>query len=425
MPPRRRIAVGLSLLVLIISTPALTVEASASDDPAVAPVRRSACWVQHTGLPVTHVDAAMALLSTEGTFAPLREPALRVSERLARSTFAGPQRVRVATETLLEAEVPLWRMQALPAAAAGTALSLSHGDNVCLPEPLSEFYLSSSSVVRGQTAALRLETDRLAFCEIAYMGKVEPCYREGDTQLFALVGISALAEPGTYPVQVRLTTGGETTELSVPLEVEPGRYGFQFIDPPASLRALMDAELMTSEVNYLAQWGGLRSRLKLWDLPLAFPLEHKLSISADFGDRRSYGGMVSGYHSGVDYRAWTGLPVVAPADGVVVMAQTLEARGNAVLIDHGWGLVTGYWHLSRMDVEVGDWVRRGDAFARVGNTGLSTGSHLHWEVWVNGVSVDGKQWLDAECLAGAGLPPADADWVQDMVACEVEDYADE
>jgi len=80
-------------------------------------------------------------------------------------------------------------------------------------------------------------------------------------------------------------------------------------------------------------------------------------------------------------------------------------RGNAVLIDHGWGLVTGYWHLSKTYVQVGDAVTRGTVFAEVGSTGLSTGSHLHWEVWVNGVSVDGKQFLAPNGLAGVQLSP--------------------
>jgi murein DD-endopeptidase MepM/ murein hydrolase activator NlpD len=80
-------------------------------------------------------------------------------------------------------------------------------------------------------------------------------------------------------------------------------------------------------------------------------------------------------------------------------------RGNAVLIDHGWGLVTGYWHLSKTHVRVGDAVTRGSVFAEVGSTGLSTGSHLHWEVWVNGVSVDGKQLLARNGLAGIQLSP--------------------
>ncbi len=86
------------------------------------------------------------------------------------------------------------------------------------------------------------------------------------------------------------------------------------------------------------------------------------------------------------------------------MAEKLVARGNAVLIDHGWGLVTGYWHMSKIDVKVGQRLTRGEVIGKVGNTGLSTGSHLHFELWVNGVSVDGKQWLDPNGLTGYEFP---------------------
>jgi murein DD-endopeptidase MepM/ murein hydrolase activator NlpD len=68
-------------------------------------------------------------------------------------------------------------------------------------------------------------------------------------------------------------------------------------------------------------------------------------------------------------------------------------RGNAILIDHGWGVVTGYWHLSRIDVTVGQRVTQGQPIGAIGNTGLSTGPHLHWEMWVNGTAVSALQWL--------------------------------
>ena len=181
-------------------------------------------------------------------------------------------------------------------------------------------------------------------------------------------------EPGEYTVKIALQADGLETAFTVPLDVSAGRYGYQYIDPPAALSKLMDAELMQEELDYLALWRTIRTPERAWELPLAFPLPFQVAISAGYGDRRSYGGMVDGYHSGVDYRAWGGLSVLAPADGVVLLAERLEARGNAVLIDHGGGLVTGYWHLSRIDVEVGQHVKRGEAFALVGNTGLSTGA---------------------------------------------------
>jgi murein DD-endopeptidase MepM/ murein hydrolase activator NlpD len=78
----------------------------------------------------------------------------------------------------------------------------------------------------------------------------------------------------------------------------------------------------------------------------------------------------------------------------VVLAEPLTLWGNAVVIDHGWGVLTGYGHLSVIEVEVGQTVAAGDTIAKVGNTGLSTGAHLHWETWVGGTSVDSLQWLE-------------------------------
>ncbi len=273
----------------------------------------------------------------------------------------------------------------------------------CLPYPLVNLALTPQPLVRGKTALLSLETAEPSSCEATYLGQTEPCYTDDGTHLYVLLGISALSDAGDYEVAVRLETKGLETFFRVPLKVEAGRYGYQVINPPPALNKLMDAALMQGEMDYLANWRVIRTPERQWQFPLDFPLPQKVSVSADYGDRRSYGGLVNGYHSGVDYRAWTGLSVVAPAGGVVLLTEKLEARGNAILIDHGWGLVTGYWHLSQSNVKVGQHVQRGDVIGKVGNTGLSTGSHLHWEVWVNGVSVDGKQWLAADTWAQADL----------------------
>ncbi len=282
------------------------------------------------------------------------------------------------------------------------------GETSCLPYPLTGLNVSPQPVIRGRTALFVLETAEPAACEITYLGQTEPCYPLDESHLYAPVGLSALMEAGTYPVKIVVQASGLETALTIPLQVTAGRYGYQYINPPASLSKLMDPDLMQEEMDYLAMWRTIRTPQRAWDLPLAFPLPVQVAISANYGDRRSYGGMVAGYHSGVDYRAWGGMRVLAPADGVVLLAERLQARGNAVLIDHGGGLMTGYWHLSRIDVKVGQHVKRGEAFALVGNTGLSTGAHLHWEMWVNGVSVDSSQWLSADAFPGLVLPAHDA-----------------
>ncbi|CAN5475216.1 M23 family metallopeptidase [soil metagenome] len=103
-------------------------------------------------------------------------------------------------------------------------------------------------------------------------------------------------------------------------------------------------------------------------------------ISGLFGSQRIYKGEPGSYHSGVDIAQPTGTPVLAPADGVVILAAdhpfTLE--GNLLMIDHGMGLNSAFLHLSRIDVHVGERVQRGEQIGAVGMTGRATGPHLHW-----------------------------------------------
>lgn len=105
-------------------------------------------------------------------------------------------------------------------------------------------------------------------------------------------------------------------------------------------------------------------------------------ISGVYGSQRILGGVPRDPHYGVDIAVPAGTPVVAPADGVVVLASppVFSLEGNLVIIDHGMGLNTAYLHLSKVDVKAGDYLRRGQRIGSVGTTGRSTGPHLHWGV---------------------------------------------
>jgi hypothetical protein len=362
------------------------------------------CWIEQGGLPADHVQAAQDLLRPVFL---VRGHELRVPYSLARATLSETGPARASLEILNRYEIPLWRTKPVDwAESRQRPLALIHGVNACLPYPVKSVSAVPTSVIRGHSLAVAIELDRSAACRYTFLDETGPCYWEGERDAYVIVGLSALMEPGRYPLRIEIVSDGGEALVALPLEITPGTYGFQYIDPPPALSQLMNAELMASESAFLAQWRGLRSADRYWDLPLLFPLPETVPVTAGYGDRRSYGGMVEGYHSGVDYGAWGGMNVLAPASGTVVMVEPLEMRGNSVLIDHGWGLVTGYWHLSSVDVQVGDGVVRGQPFAQVGNTGLSTGPHLHWEVWSNGVSVDGRQWLAADFLTGIVLPPS-------------------
>ncbi len=112
----------------------------------------------------------------------------------------------------------------------------------------------------------------------------------------------------------------------------------------------------------------------------------------------------SAMHTGLDFPADTGTPIYAAAGGVVVIQEYHPAYGNMVEIDHGNDLITRYAHASRVHVNKGDIVKRGQKIAEVGSTGRSTGPHLHFEVWVAGVVQNPRRFLDAgESLASAEL----------------------
>jgi murein DD-endopeptidase MepM/ murein hydrolase activator NlpD len=130
-------------------------------------------------------------------------------------------------------------------------------------------------------------------------------------------------------------------------------------------------------------------------LPNSRPLKDRLEVSSEFGLRRNpFGGFSYEMHSGIDFRGPIGTPIYATADGIVVTAQSSGGYGKHVVIDHGYGYETLYAHMSDIEVQAGDRVRRGDLIGELGNTGRSSGPHLHYEVHRNGQAVNPRYYLD-------------------------------
>lgn len=129
---------------------------------------------------------------------------------------------------------------------------------------------------------------------------------------------------------------------------------------------------------------------KLWD-EVIFPRESR--VTSPFGTGREFNGQVQSRHTGVDLAGAIGAPVHVAADGIVALVDSFHLAGNVVYVNHGAGLVTGYFHLSEALVAEGDEVSAGDVIARVGATGRVTGPHLHWLVRYGSVSIDGMSLL--------------------------------
>jgi murein DD-endopeptidase MepM/ murein hydrolase activator NlpD len=127
-------------------------------------------------------------------------------------------------------------------------------------------------------------------------------------------------------------------------------------------------------------------------LPSIWPLHG--SIRADYGWRTHPILGTREFHKGIDIPGWVGAPVRAAADGLVVFSDWSKGYGLAVIIDHHNGYSTLYGHNQKLMVSVGDVVRKGQQISQVGNTGLSTGPHVHYEVNYNKSAMDPKNFLD-------------------------------
>lgn len=175
--------------------------------------------------------------------------------------------------------------------------------------------------------------------------------------------------------------------VSRTLSVAPGGWRIEQVDAPLNA-ARTDAEMARLRPGELAQIAAARridSSAGGWRQRFAWPVAGR--VSGLFGAQRVYRGAPGSFHSGVDVAAPTGTPVLAPADGVVVLAtgRPFTLEGNLVIIDHGMGLNSAFLHLSAIDVAVGRRVARGERIGRVGATGRATGPHMHW----------GMKWRDA------------------------------
>ncbi|HEY3587553.1 MAG TPA: M23 family metallopeptidase [Myxococcaceae bacterium] len=225
-------------------------------------------------------------------------------------------------------------------------------------------------------------------------------YRHGDGAE-ALVGIPVEDDPGL--VQVQVTAGGQ--KLVRPLEIIPPEFperkltvATKFVKIPASAKARIKADQAAFQ--------------KAWSTPFRpraftdnFEKPRDAVITAHFGDKRTLNGKKTTQHFGLDLDGSTGDEIRAANDGRVVMVRDCFTSGNTVLVEHGAGLITSYFHMSKFLVKPGQEVRRGELLGLVGKTGRVTGPHLHFgahlgSLWVN------PQALLALPFPGAASPPA-------------------
>lgn len=264
-----------------------------------------------------------------------------------------------------------------------------------LPGEISQITIGLPAV-QGGTTLLRIAGSPGLQLGGGFLGHELHFFNVSPEEYVALQGVHALTEPGVYPLDLTVARpDGAVFTYSQNVLVVDANYPYEpvlYVDP-----ATIDPQVTRPED---AQWIALAQPVtaeKLWNGQFGIPVapEFKDCWPSRYGNRRSFNDSPFDYfHTGLDFCGQVGQDIFTPADGIVVFAGALTVRGNATMIDHGWGVYTAYMHQSEILVQVGDRVQAGQRIGLVGSTGRVTGPHLHWEVWVGGVQVDPINWLE-------------------------------
>jgi len=402
----RRIAFGMTLLLsLVISLPTRPKAAHAET------------WVQHT---VTFGETLAFISQLTGT----TETDLAEMNFLTRGdALAEGQQIniaepftpniklhRVAAGETLSAIAASYGMSRLlltqmNALACYTCLTVgqplrvlaapSKDDADALPFPLLSIRVTPTVAVQGDVLIVRVAAQDAILVEGLFAGHrinfaPDPAsLRAGDSgHYIGLMGVDDLLEPDNYSVTITAKTANGTLGVAKGrVRVQSGGFVLERVALPKELEPTIDLALsQIEEAEVKAIYSQFTPR-QWWNAPFQLPVRGKL-LSV-YGNRRIYNGIDLGtYHSGYDISSIAGTPVTAAAPGRVAFVETLYIRGNTVIVDHGRGVFTGYFHMRQTSVQVGQAVNAGDKLGEVGTTGRSQGNHVHFDLAVGGVAVD-------------------------------------
>lgn len=212
----------------------------------------------------------------------------------------------------------------------------------------------------------------------------------------ALIGLPVETKDGSLELSVRLVANAQELDVQGTLEVVPPQFrtselkvSKKFVSPSKAQREWSKRD----QAAFDAAFGQERTE-RLFTENFDWPRNDV--VTAPFGDLRMFNGKKKSQHFGVDLNGGIGDEAFASNDGKVVMQRECFGSGNTVILFHGLGLYTAYFHLSRFDVKAGQLVKKGQRLGLIGKTGRVTGPHLHWGAKISGRWVDARSVLSLD-----------------------------
>lgn len=212
-------------------------------------------------------------------------------------------------------------------------------------------------------------------------------------KMYALVPISYYEKPSHVEMEISYKEKNSDVIKSMFINIEDGKYEKEKIQVSNSKVHPNKENEKRASIEYKEAMDIYNTTTKQSYLKSQFLLPLDSNITSSFGKARVYNDTLKGYHGGTDFRAQVGTPLYASNDGLVVLAKERFYSGGTVIIDHGQGVYTCYFHMSKFDVKKGQKVDKAALIGLSGASGRVTGPHLHFAARVGGVQVDPLQLI--------------------------------
>ncbi|MFA5652118.1 MAG: M23 family metallopeptidase [Candidatus Paceibacterota bacterium] len=253
--------------------------------------------------------------------------------------------------------------------------------------------ITPSEVIQGEPVLIQIDEAKLSDIQrLSFEGKKLNVFNYKNKPT-ALLGIDLNKKAGDYKILLNLVSGISTSSI---LTVKAREKYVTYLAVPEKLGGNSTSS-QTKVISTLAQENAILAVIKtfarnLWTKPFIYPISNPI-VTDPYGFSRT-SGAASITHKGADFKAIEGTKVVAMNRGIVRIARTLTVYGKIIVIDHGYGVMSFYIHLSKIKVNVGELVQQGQLIGYSGSTGYSTGPHLHLSMRIGNISIDPIKFLN-------------------------------
>jgi len=250
-------------------------------------------------------------------------------------------------------------------------------------------------IKNAQTLLLEIYGKRISDVKLTFKQMNLPFYKNPFRKdyFYALIPISYYQKIGPAKVIISYVKDNKRKFTSAQIRIRDAKYKSEKIKVQKSKVNPKNKDKIRTQREYKEAMDiyNFASEEILWNRDFILPMYSK--VTSEFGTKRVYNNTLKSFHSGIDFKAKVGTNIIASNSGIVKLAKNRFYAGNSIIIDHGQGVYTCYFHLSKFLVKENDYVKKGQLIGLSGDTGRITGPHLHFATRVHGVLVEPQNLL--------------------------------